>query len=576
MFSHRGLRMLGRGRGVVVTVLLAVFVSAIALTSTTAASVAAKRVTGRLNASGYTVVALGYNGKATISKARSFSLVAPDSRLTLQLINRRTGRYAGPVVVGGKGSRVIVGIKAGAKLRTIHVNARGGYARVARPLAARWLDRTRFAQAHKGVPIGNGRNYGFVRSKRLGGGRGLGQDYDHSGVPNAFDVAENGNLIFNNFLSAGKPKKGPRALFPEQASGAAVPYVNAQIGTFIEETVNADAASIATAEIDSTMQNFAGLYMGVVPGAATYLDCSGALWCTTGGTGHLFSAGSTGIMPAFPGGVNSWGPAFPSCCNPNASGLGDILNSVTKEHNAAAPSFFALAPGASSSQIGTGSTFTEDATDPSGTVTPYLGTIQFMFTTEPALDSWSSGSDSCTVSYPVGQGGCGTPGNGTQLNPWLIGGGSGDVVVHFTFWRPQRAAVPVPPNGVGGDPCTTASPPCQWVDMGHFFYASQPFIHSGPDAMGSSTPVANCPASSYSTTNPNLVPATNPAQNAASLKDQANDAPANPANTLSYSLDLTSCFPAGKLQSGDEVSVSISAYDNNNDEGFTVFSFQIR
>jgi hypothetical protein len=114
--------------------------------------------------------------------------------------------------------------------------------------------------------------------------------------------------------------------------------------------------------------------------------------------------------------------------------------------------------------------------------------------------------------------------------------------------------------------------------MGHLFYQSQPFIHSGPYAMSSSTAVANCPQSSYSTTDPNLVPATNPGQNAASFQDQANDAPANPANTLSYSLDLTSCFAADniKLQSGDEASVSISAYDNNNDEGFTVFSFKIR
>ena len=573
MFSYRGVAMLRRGRGVVVTVLLALFVTATALASTTAASVASKRVTGRLNASGYTVVAFGYNGKATISKARSFSLVAPDSRLTLQLINRRTGRYAGPVVVGGKGSRVIVGIKAGARLGTIDVNAREGYAQAARPLAAVWLDKTRFAQARDGVPIGNGRDFGLVRSKLLGGGRGPGQDYDHSGIPNVFDVAENGNLVFNNLANSARVTRGLRTSARlAQASSAAVPsvpYVAAQIGAFIEQTVNADAASITTAEIDSNMENLAGLYMGVVPGAATYLDCSGAVWCTTGGTGHLFAAGSTGIMPASPGEANNWGPPFPACCSANAAGLGDILNSVTDEHNGAAPSFFALAPGASSSQIGTGSTFTEDVTDSSGSVTTYPGTIQFMFTTEPALDSWSSGSDSDTVSYPASQ--------GTQQNPWMIGG-SGDVVVNFTFWRPQRAAVPVPPNGVGGDPCTTASPECQWVDMGHLFYQSQPFIHSGPYAMSSSTAVANCPQSSYSTTDPNLVPATNPGQNAASFQDQANDAPANPANTLSYSLDLTSCFAADniKLQSGDEASVSISAYDNNNDEGFTVFSFKIR
>ena len=54
-----------------------------------------KLVTGHLNASGYTVVALGTNGKMVWTKARSFSLRPPAPQYTLQLINSR-GLYAGP------------------------------------------------------------------------------------------------------------------------------------------------------------------------------------------------------------------------------------------------------------------------------------------------------------------------------------------------------------------------------------------------------------------------------------------------------------------------------------------------
>src|SRR5689334_9720077 len=86
-------------------------------------------ITGKLSKSGYTIIALGYNGKAVSSKSRSFKIVPRDGKVTLQLRDKK-GRYAGPVVVGGKGSKVIVGVKAGAKLGTIRI--RSGYATAAK------------------------------------------------------------------------------------------------------------------------------------------------------------------------------------------------------------------------------------------------------------------------------------------------------------------------------------------------------------------------------------------------------------------------------------------------------------
>jgi len=50
---------------------------------------AAGVVTGRVNLPGYTVVALGFNGKVAVTRARRFSLRAPANEFTLQLVNSR-------------------------------------------------------------------------------------------------------------------------------------------------------------------------------------------------------------------------------------------------------------------------------------------------------------------------------------------------------------------------------------------------------------------------------------------------------------------------------------------------------
>ncbi|MGA3362968.1 MAG: hypothetical protein ABSD82_13170 [Solirubrobacteraceae bacterium] len=585
---------------------------------------AAKRITGKLDMPGYTVVALGYNGKAATATTASFSIVAPASKLTLQLLDDSTGRYAGPVVVGGGGSRVIVGFKAGARLGTIDVNPSDGYAKTAKALPARFLDKHRYAQAHHGVPIGNGTNFGLVRSTRLGGGRGLGEDYDHSGVPNAFNVAEDGNKVLNNLepLKPTKPKPthaGRASIVPDQGStgttGAAgsptmscpptpqlgqpssCDLVNgfgtvSQMLLPLEQVANEDAAlneaagDITTNQIDTGMENLLGLGMTVVPGASTYLDCgapgssstTGLSWCEQGGSGKLVAASSTGIKGGqlIDGDVlNSWGPAFPGCCDVNANGLGDILNSVTGDTNGSQTNFFYLAPDAcalappaaaatppcpAADQIGTGDALVQYVTDSSGATTTVPGIIQFVFDTVPAVHSWSSGSDSATINYPVA-----LTGPGTQHDPYTIGGGSGDIMLTLTFWRPQRTAIP------GADPPS----PSGFMDIGHLTYSvSANIYNSGPP---NNSPV-DCPQSAYTTTDSNLVPGSSGFGGGAGLADQAADMPSSAANTLSFSIDLTSCFNSGNipLASGDKINVTLDGADTYNDNSGEAVSFVVR
>src|SRR4051794_32404409 len=85
-----------------------------------------KPITGKLSKAGYTVIAVGYDGTASSTNKRSFRIVPHSAKVTLQLRDPH-GRYAGPVVVGGKPSSVIVGVKSGARLGSIKVLA--GYAK---------------------------------------------------------------------------------------------------------------------------------------------------------------------------------------------------------------------------------------------------------------------------------------------------------------------------------------------------------------------------------------------------------------------------------------------------------------
>src|ERR1035437_6133836 len=154
-------------------------------------------VSGHLSARGYTLAVVGYNGKTVLSNKSSFRLAAPDSKVTLQLVNSH-GVYAGPVVLGGTAAKAIVGVKAGVNIGTIIVVPAKGYAHLARKLATKNLDKSRWAYANRGVPIGNGKNFGLVISKTQGTNGGAGQDPAHIGVPNEFNIAFPGTKVLKS------------------------------------------------------------------------------------------------------------------------------------------------------------------------------------------------------------------------------------------------------------------------------------------------------------------------------------------------------------------------------------------
>jgi len=517
-------------------VALAVYAAA-AAASTSRARLAP--ITGDLSKSGYTVIALAYNGKAITAKGSDFRIAPPASPVTLQLVNAH-GVYAGPVVVGGGGSRVYEGVRAGAKLGTITLS--NGYAVVARRLASRFIDKSRWAHAVHGVPVANGRNYGLVRiAGKHTGSSAAGGDLAHSGVPNDINIDPQANRQIAALAPASKQGKAKTAGAGGDATCDPSPcgvngttfHLHTGLGEDMTQTANVDAAGSTIADIDAGLSRSLLLHMdspfdynvgntaaAFPPGTSlAELDCAGLSWCSPGGSGDLAPTPSPSAR----------GPAFPDCCDPTGDGFGTIFGP-------GAPTFttgvFELWPGATSEQIGTGDTPILNLTV-NGVVAQQPLTLAYVFDTVPAIDSWSDGAGhSGTITYPASNtvGGinvCAGASPGTYCNPLSVAAdSSGKVMLTLTWWRPQREGIPG-----AGEPA--------FMDIGHLAYSLN-FINMA----GMGKPETSCPATTITTSDPDLIVTQAPLGSGGNnaLIDSANDQPANPANTLTATVNLTQCF----------------------------------
>jgi len=129
-------------------------------------------------------------------------------------------------------------------------------------------------------------------------------------------------------------------------------------------------------------------------------------------------------------------------------------------------------PGALPSEIGSGDCFMETAADG----TKYPGTVNFVFNTAPALESYQFDTDATATTAVYDANGVwdGRPGPNAQI---MVPRGASKVTL--TFWRPQRKAAPGEPASAGG-----------WVDIGGLWYGvdvSPVYTSTNPNAPGSGT-----------------------------------------------------------------------------------------
>ncbi len=519
-------------------------VAASLLTFSPAAGAKSLTVRGKLNRPGYTVIALGDNGKIAVAHRRAFKMKVRARAVTLQLVTSK-GVYAGPLVVGYKGKWVLEGIRRSVNLGTIHVIRSAGYARLAHRLKgkklAKIVDMRRRAFRRGKAPLGNGRNFGFVHSRGRAAG-GAGRDRDRDGVPDAFDVAKSGRKILNALVPAGSiagRKRIARAgaaddKVPAPGAGSPSPGPGpqgspsfdwmSQIFLPLDQTLNADAAGVTKDQIDAMLAqqlNVKGLNL---PKADLLeLDCGGLSYCSPGGSAVVVTAddmGPNALTTPLSGFFDSAG--FAVLAGPGAAPLETTHGSPE----------FSMLPRASSDQIKTGDTpILRNTTGGALTQTPEP--IDFVFDTVPALASYNDGvGNAGTITYP---GPAGEP--GTQSNPIPVAANSsGDVVLGLKFWRPQR-------KGIAG-----AGEPV-FVDIGHLEYTvDATMLAQNAAAPGTPIQASSCSAASISVSDPGLAVSSQPGGAGAGegfVIDSADDQPASPANLLGFNIDLTKCMSDG-------------------------------
>ena len=234
------------------------------------------------------------------------------------------------------------------------------------------------------VKVGNG-------TSALKGYNGQGRDADLDGIPGAFDVDDNGNLILDNVdrttragLSARStttrqsvcpppPAPAPTGCVPPTPPGGGGGTPGAATGDFtmfsnykltdltnINLYLGGTPAAVQTL-IDAAFPGTLTLATQVIGGSTATLDCLGAAYCASHTT--------AGVL------------------YPLLNGAAATVTGTSIELATGPTSDAQIKPGIAPDQIGSGDAFIETATDGS----KYPGILNFVFTTAPAVYSVTVG-----------------------------------------------------------------------------------------------------------------------------------------------------------------------------------------
>ena len=519
---------------------------AVVATAFAAAPASAATVSGTLKSGkGYTIVVVQSNGKAKKLKVTSTKGTFKVTGVTLSgasinLISS-TGKYWGPVVLAGSGTKVYETIKGSGDLALGTVTRKTGYAVAVAPETRYQTGAAYSVKAAKGKPVGASK-LGRVKvgngTSTLAGYNGSGKDADLDGIPGAFDIDDNGNLILDNVDRTGRAGKrlalvrafGPalRDICPTpdqpQPAGCTPPTPPSSGGGTSSATtasaptefklfsnfkltdrtsINANIAAITDLNllIAAAVPTTVTLATQVIGGATATLDCLGNVYCVSHTVGSA-------IYPL----VNFAAATF----------TGTYLDLATGSTGDAQ-----ISPGAAPADIGAGDAFIEMVGSNS-----YPGTLNFVFNTAPALAFYNVGSGVQTVTYDAS----GVAALGmSQAAPITLAAGATSLTV--TFWRPQREALST----------ETGS----WTDIGGLTYRADT-----PNAPLGSTKRSCVGAYSAATSNGAVVATTATSDG---VLDPALDAEANVGNTISWTIDLATCFDWSLMASGTAFDLDIQA-----------------
>ena len=470
-------------------------------------------------AAGYTVSASAKTGSGRSVKLTArgrFALKVAGTQASLSLI-RPDGKYYGPVVLDHvKRGRVHLAAKRSAKLGSIRLA--GGYAVVRHALPGRSLASSYARTDRRGKPVGAGR-LGLRAAaakphttasaalqqppgpKPPQNGLDLGADPDSDGLTNAYDLDDDNDAVLDiSDPDEGNPNNLPARVFTNL--WAELPdTLNANLGNLTDAAIDATLAKDLSAAFTATPW----LFLAGQQVSAVDVNCFAISWCAPRTGSALipeFAYGPQGPQPGEPG-PGSRFVAFDT--------NGDGLPNLPRDPRMADQQGYNLVVEPATGRAGL---------DPAATVnfrfttdrgqTEYATTFGPSFVTTPAVVSLNGRA----ISYPVGPNDPGV-GQGADNQNHSIELSSPQVTV--TLYRPQRPAIP-------------GAEDAGYYDMGHLRYeVANPTSETG----------AACPATSFSNLSPTLTTvAQGPDQG---VVDNAADQLANPANTISFTIDLAQC-----------------------------------
>jgi hypothetical protein len=449
------------------------------------------------------------------------------------------GSYFGPILLKSTASKAFPFVKGAADLRIGTATRRDGYA-VLRVAATRRCQ-TLAAYTVKAVggrPIGVG-TFGRVATAEPGGLNGPGADLDRDGVINAFDIDDNGNLILDNVDRSGRGSARPRADL-SGAAGTAVRRVARYDEFRMTSSFSLTGATSINVDIPG-IDDVDGLIARYLPSTVTLTAQ------VIGGTAKLDGLGNSYLLDHIVDGTTyplvDFGPATRS---------GRLLDLV-----AGAASTARITPGATPSEIGAGDTFLETV----GDGVCYPGTLGFVFNTAPALESYQFNTDPEPTDVVYDADGVAAQGM-TPQSPFLVP--SDATKVRFTMWRPQRQATAGETGNADG-----------WIDIGGLDYRvtipAAPTTSDGAQSLSTPDASGSRSAAAANDTPRAIAPATD-----GGVLDQAADAPSSSANTITFTVDLSTCISTwGTLGSGARFALDIEALSAYGDNAARTLYFQL-
>lgn len=565
-------RVVSAVRRVVIVALAALLPTAVLLVAD--AEAATSTVSGSLKlGSGYHMVLVQANGRAkTVRIANSSgAFKLRTTRLagsTLHLV-RANGSYFGPVVLKAKGSRAYCTIRGRANLRLGKLQLKSGYARDVKVNRGRFDTREPYTvRSQLGKPIGAG-NLGRVRTGTPKGYGGPGGDLDRDGIVGAFDIDDNGNLILDNADRTGRGDRRPQArdtvvtvrseavtrqsAGPERqfriSSNFRLPGGGAFQSTG-EVRINANIPGIENVDglIDTVLPPALLLFMPVMSGTAdgstATLDGLGNAWVREHSVGSY-------IYPMYEQDLSVPEHERVTAGHSKGPGLLDLVAAAARGGDAF------VYPGAVAAQIMPGDAVIQRLDDG----TQYAGVINFVFNTVPAVKSYRFGDGPATeLTYDA---------QGAPANQGILVVPSGATTVTLTCWRPQRKAAPGETGSMVGS----------WVDIGKLTWEAPPQPQadrpggSVPIETGDSGYIVNASSDTAAGSTPISVDPT-----AWDVTDTAADKPADPANTISLTLDFTAMFPqwgTDAIPSGSVVEIDLGARGTFGDLASSRVRFQV-